>query len=54
MYSSCKIYQGYSVYKDDYISETERNIIITRWGERYNPMNDSELANHLKKSELEL
>lgn len=33
MYHYCKIYQADYLYKDDYIGDTERNV-ITYWGER--------------------
>ena len=48
MYLFCKIYQGDYIFKDDYIGETECNI-ITCWSEPYNPTQDSP-AQHLKNS----
>ena len=44
---SCKIYQGDYIFKDDYIGETEHNV-VTRWDEHNNPMHDSEPAHHVK------
>ena len=40
IYPYGKIYQGDCVCKNDYIGETERNL-ITRWGECNNPAHDT-------------
>ena len=46
MYPSCKSCQGDCISKDDYIGDTERNL-ITRWRDHNDPKNDSEPEKHL-------